>query len=146
MKTSQFEAAKVAIKQDKTGYILTLCIHPDEIPDEILRDFVGARYQVVMVRLNSDETPMVREREYGRDPVRASAMLCKDKVFHKFLLETGNTFEESESAATDWLKDTLGITSRSELKDKPSLAKRLFVIEQEFNSWKANVSFPTQSI
>ena len=55
MKTSQFEGVKVAIKQDKTGYVLTLSIHPDEIPDEVLRDFVGSRYQVVMVRLNTDE-------------------------------------------------------------------------------------------
>ena len=146
MKTSQFEAAKVAIKQDKTGYVLTLCIHPDEIPDEILRDFVGARYQVVMVRLNSEETPMVREREYGRDPVRASAMICKDPAFATFLVDTGNIFEESESAATDWLKETLEVTSRSELKNKPAAAKRLFNIEQEFNSWKANVSSPTQFI
>ena len=50
MKTSQFEAVKVAIKQDKTGYVLTLSIHPDEIPEEVMRDFVGARYQVVALR------------------------------------------------------------------------------------------------
>jgi hypothetical protein len=60
MKTSQFEAVKVAIKQDKTGYVLTLSIHPDEIPEEVMRDFVGARYQVVMVRLNGEEKPMNR--------------------------------------------------------------------------------------
>jgi hypothetical protein len=35
METLQFEAVKVALKQDKTGYVLTLCMHPDEIPDEI---------------------------------------------------------------------------------------------------------------
>jgi hypothetical protein len=63
MKTSQFEAVKVAIKQDKTGYVLTLSIHPDEIPEEVMRDFVGARYQVVMVRLNGEEKPMNRSHE-----------------------------------------------------------------------------------
>ena len=57
MKTLQFESVKVALKQDKTGYVLTLCLHPDEIPEELLRDYVGARYQVVMVRLSTDETP-----------------------------------------------------------------------------------------
>ena len=36
-----------ALKQDKTGFVLTLNMHPDEIPEELLRDFVGARYQVV---------------------------------------------------------------------------------------------------
>jgi hypothetical protein len=51
METLQFEAVKMALKQNKDGYVLTMSIHPDEIPDELMRDFVGARYQVVMVRL-----------------------------------------------------------------------------------------------
>ena len=29
------EAIKVAIKQDATGYVLTLRIHPDEIPEQL---------------------------------------------------------------------------------------------------------------
>ena len=37
METSQFEAVKVGMKQDNSGYILTLRIHPDEVPDEIMR-------------------------------------------------------------------------------------------------------------
>ena len=40
MDTSQFEAKKVALKQTKDGHVLTLAIHPDESPDEILRDFM----------------------------------------------------------------------------------------------------------
>jgi transposase len=47
MKTLQFEGVKVALKQDKTGYVLNLSMHPDDVPEELLRDFVGARYQVV---------------------------------------------------------------------------------------------------
>ena len=35
MKTIQFEGVKVALKQDKTGYVLTLSMHPDDIPDMI---------------------------------------------------------------------------------------------------------------
>jgi hypothetical protein len=49
METSQFEAVKVSMKQDNSGYVLTLRIHPDEVPEEILRDFVGARYMAVLV-------------------------------------------------------------------------------------------------
>ena len=32
VKTLQFEAVKIAMKQDKTGIILTLNIHPDDLP------------------------------------------------------------------------------------------------------------------
>jgi hypothetical protein len=59
METLQFEAVKVALKQDATGYVLTLKVHPDEIPDELMRDFVGTRYVIVAARLNDDETPVL---------------------------------------------------------------------------------------
>ena len=115
MKTSQFEAVKVAIKQDKTGYVLTLSVHPDEIPDEVMRDFVGARYQVVMVRLSDGDLPMNRDQEYARDPVRMSAILCKDKHFGAFLFDTGLSFGgDSEVEVTEWLREELKITSRAE--------------------------------
>jgi hypothetical protein len=53
----QFEARKVALKQDRTGYVLTLSLHPDEIPVELLRDFVGSRYACALVRIQDDESP-----------------------------------------------------------------------------------------
>ena len=53
----QFEARKIALKQDRTGYVLTLSLHPDEIPEELLRDFVGARYACALVRIQDDESP-----------------------------------------------------------------------------------------
>ena len=57
METSQFEGKKIALKQTKDGYAMTLAIHPDEVPSELLRDWVGARYMVVMVRLADNEEP-----------------------------------------------------------------------------------------
>ena len=139
MTPSQFEAVKVAIKQDKTGYILTLSIHPDEIPAEVMRDFVGSRYQVVMVRLNGEEKPMNRDQEHVRDLVRTAGILCRDKAFHNFLLETGQVLEASEEEAISWLKDTLKIVSRSELSTNFRAAKQFTLIHQEFLSWKQSV-------
>ena len=139
MTPSQFEAVKVAIKQDKTGYLLTLSIHPDEIDEAIMRDFVGSRYQVVMVRLNGEEKPMNREQEHSRDLIRTAGILCRDKAFHKFLLETGQVLEASEEEAISWLKDTLKIVSRSELSTNFRAAKQFTLIHQEFLSWKQSV-------
>jgi len=135
MKTSQFEAVKVAIKQDKTGYILTLAVHPDEVPDEILRDFVGARYQVVMVRLNGDNQPMDR-KENSRDPVKLAALLCKDLEFMEWLFELGNVFTADEESVTAWLKEELNIVSRAELKNNEGAAMLLYTINEEFKAWK----------
>ena len=136
MKTLQFEAVKVALKQDKTGVILTLNVHPDEVPIELIRDFVGARYQTVMVRLNDENRPMNRDTEYQRDPVRSAGILCRDKGFAKFLMETGQIFEDNESTVVEWLKTELGIASRAELKDKPQAAKRLWSINDEYQLGK----------
>ena len=136
MKTSNFEAVKVALKQDKSGFVLTLSIHPDEVPEEILRDFVGARYQVVMVRLNSDERPMNREQDHGHDPVRMAGMLCRELVFHKFLYDGGHIFMANEEEATNWLKEYLEVQSRTEIKDNANAQQKLRGLYQEFQSWK----------
>lgn len=139
MKTLQFEAVKVAMKQDKTGIILTLNVHPDEVPEDLLRDFVGARYQVVMVRLNGEEKPMQREQEYQRDPVRAAGILCRNQDFARFLSETGNIEAPTQEAVIDWLKQELGIQSRAELKEKHDAARRFWSIKQEFELWTQSV-------
>ena len=126
----------MAMKQDRTGYVLTLSLHPDEVPDEILRDFVGARYQVVMVRLNGNDQPMIREQEYAPDPVKIAGILCRDVDFHRFLVEIGNTQEANEKSTIDWMRNELGIASRTELKTNTDAARHLFAINEEFKAWK----------
>lgn len=110
----QFEARKVALKQDRTGFVLTLSIHPDEFPEELLRDFVGARYACAVVRINDDETPV----DY-KNRVKQAAMLCKNPTFQKFIGTDG------EAATAEELCSRLGISSRTELNGN-SLAQSLF--------------------
>ena len=100
----QFEARKVALKQDRTGFILTLCIHPDEIPEELLRDFVGARYGCALVRIQDDESATPYNNR-----VQMAALLCKRENFQTFL-DAG-----SETEAANTLCGLLGIESRAEL-------------------------------
>lgn len=110
----QFEARKVALKQDRTGFVLTLSVHPDEFPEELLRDFVGARYACAVVRINDDETPVSYKNR-----VQKAAMLCKNPAFQQFM----NT--EGENATAKTLCSYLGIDSRTELNGN-SLAQSLF--------------------
>jgi hypothetical protein len=136
VKTLQFEAVKIAMKQDKTGIILTLNIHPDDLPIDLMRDFVGARYQVVMVRLNDENKPMSRDTEYSRDPVRTAGILCRDKQFAQYLHNKEEIFEMKEADVIEWLKGELDIESRTELKEDQQKAKRFWAINEEFQSWK----------
>lgn len=137
MNTINFEAIKVALKQNKDGYILTLCVHPDDIPDELVRDYVGAHYQVVMVRLNQDHMPMDREKEFEADrAVKYAAILCKDETFWEFLNDSGEIFECNEKEATAWLRTYLDIKSRSELKTNVDARKKLDNLNKDYIKWK----------
>jgi len=136
MKTMQFEAIKLAIKQDKEGYVLTLRMHPDEIPDELLRDFVGARYQCVMVRLNAVDKPLIREQEYAGDQyVSKAGAMCRDPAFWQYLHEDLQILNASEAETTEWLRNYLGVQSRAELKTNETARNRLNTIHQEFMVW-----------
>tara|TARA_R110000796_G_scaffold9608_6_gene32718 strand:+ start:3229 stop:3654 length:426 start_codon:yes stop_codon:yes gene_type:complete len=133
--TLQFEAVKIAMKQDKTGIILTLNIHPDELPIDLMRDFVGARYQVVMVRLSDENAPLVRDAEYSRNPVRTAGILCRDKQFAQYLFKKAEIEEESEADVIQWLKGELGINSRTELNEDQQKAKKFWAIYKEYRQW-----------
>jgi len=138
--TSQFEAVKVAIKQDKTGYVLTLSIHPDEVPEEIFRDFVGARYQVVMVRLNEDQMAYPRKQPVG--VVSAAGILCRDRSFWEYLHEINEIVTKDERSAVDALHRIIGIGSRSELADNPSAQEEYDMLVTEFKRWKTDRDDP----
>ena len=137
MKTHpNFEAVKVALKQDRTGYILTLNIHPDDLDERILRDFVGSRYMVVMARIDENQQPLNRGEFV--DPVKLAGILCKSKDFQLFLQDMGELFDITEKDAAEWLRQQLKITSRSELKENIEAARRLLQINEEFKQWKQN--------
>ena len=109
----QFEAIKTSLKQSKDGYILTLAVHPDDLPDDLMRDFIGSRYVVVMVRLGDNEMPMVREDEFPGDmAVKIAGMLCRDKEFWEWLNRKEWLMEKNEAACAEWLCSYLDIESK----------------------------------
>jgi hypothetical protein len=129
----QFEARKVALKQDRTGYILTLCLHPDEIPDELLRDFVGARYACALVRIQDDETPTPYVNR-----VQKAGMLCRNRSFQAFVAErlVGHAVNEEKTA--DALCKQCGISSRSELNGNAMAQEMFDAFVLDFENWSPN--------
>jgi hypothetical protein len=135
--TIQFEALKSGLRQSKDGYMLTLAVHPDELPDDLTRDFIGSRYMVVMVRIGDDERPIDRESEFpGDTAIKMAGVLCRDPEFWAWLTENEWLQEQNEEACTEWLRSFLGIDSRKELKHN-SEARELFNnIRRKFESWQ----------
>ena len=129
----QFEARKVAMKQDRTGFVLTLCIHPDELPEELIRDFVGARYGCALVRIQDDESPTPYVNR-----VQKAGMLCRNPAFQEFIAErlVGHSVNEDQAAAA--LCKQCGITSRSELNGNAKAQEMFDAIALDFEHWSPN--------
>ena len=56
-----FEAVKTSMMQDKNGTNIRLTIHPNDVPEQLHKDWVGSRYVVAMVKVNDDGTPEERK-------------------------------------------------------------------------------------
>jgi len=140
VETIQFEAVKLSLRQDSKGFALHLSIHPDEIPDELVRHFVGARYQVVMVRLDHDEKPA------GPNYVSAAGRLCKYAQFQEFLFENNLTFEKTVTAAEQAVRDICNIQSRRELMSNESAQKTFKDLVNQYEEWKHGSARGSESI
>jgi len=124
-----FEAVKVSMSQDKNGTNLRLCIHPDDVPQELHQHWVGSRYMVAMVKLTDENEPELSEDQIRKQRLFKSAiMVCKEESFWSYMSDT-NPFSlgsliNSEEGCAKHLRDRLGISSRSDLKkDNDALQK-----------------------
>jgi hypothetical protein len=132
----QFEARKVALKQDRSGYILTLALHPDEIPEELLRDFVGTRYACAVVRIQDDESPT-----HYNNRVQKAGMLCRDENFQEFIASrlVGHSVDEDQTATA--LCKQCGIESRSELNGNVKAQEMFDALVLDFENWSKDDPF-----
>ena len=141
----------MAIRQDKTGYILNLSIHPDEVPEDLLRSPVGTRYAVAMGEYDSlmIEAHAVPEGALtvptqggkmmqnasssasaeGRALMKASGILCKDERFQAWW----GSFTEGATIAS--VKKAIGIDSRSELEHNREAQLKFLEIKGSYESY-----------
>jgi hypothetical protein len=127
----QFEARKVAMKQDRTGFVLTLSIHPDDLPEELIRDFVGARYGCALVRIQDDESPAPYTNRVAK-----AGMLCRDGSFQQYLLDTGLILDKSETSAADAVCEACGIDSRSALNGNQKAVALFDELVLGYETWR----------
>lgn len=130
MNALQFEAVKVALKQDKTGFVLTLNIHPDEIPDELMRDFVGARYGVAMARIEDNETA-----KHYDNRVKKAGILCRTREFQVWLKQENELTVNSEDEAVEAIHRICGINSRTELNGNRDAQQKFDEMVKDYDQW-----------
>lgn len=130
MNALQFEAVKVALKQDRTGFVLTLSIHPDEIPSELMRDFVGARYGVAMVRIQDNETATHYENR-----VKKAGILGRSKRFHLWLRKENGLTIDGEDDAVEAIHRICCIHSRTELNGNKEAQDKFDELVNDYEQW-----------
>lgn len=102
-----------------------------------MRDFVGSRYMVVMVRIGDNERPISRELEFpGDHAVKMAGMICRDPKFWEWLEEKEWGFVTTEKECATWLSDFLNIQSRKELKENTEVREAFNKLRKEFETWK----------
>lgn len=130
---STFEAVKVAMTQDKNGHILKLSIHPNDTPEDIMRDLVGTRYMVVLVRVSDEGEPVPSQStEEGIRAVKLAGTLCGDENFQQWVCMVGGVADLSEETASVWLRRRMGVTSRKDLKTNANARSILYSVRDEF--------------
>jgi hypothetical protein len=128
-----FEAVKVRITQNKQGVYLVLSVHPDEVPEDLLRSWVGTRYYCAMVGIQDDETPAphkpITKKSHGQKFVDRAGIMAREKEFWKF------SEVDNEADASEFIRNFCNIHSRSELKNN-EFAQILFEnINDKYNQW-----------
>jgi len=133
--TINFEAIKTGLKQSKDGYLLSLALHPDDMPDHLIKDFVGARYMVVMVRIGDDEQPIKQVRK--SDPAVAMAgLVCRDSMFWEYVCIRDEEIITSEAECSEWMKMYFDIDSRADFKTNTEAREKFIKFKEEFEQWK----------
>jgi hypothetical protein len=131
--TIRFECVQIAMSKDKNGYVMKLSIHPNDAPDDLLKDPLGQRYMAVLVRLDEHEQPVAPPDEAeGKAAVKVAATLCADEKFQGWLCFQGYADEISEEAAAIAIRTYCGIASRSELKTNKGARSKFLGLRDMF--------------
>jgi hypothetical protein len=128
-----FEGVKVGFRHVKDGIVLQLAIQPDDLPQDIVKDKLGTRYQVALVRIDADENPIgSADQEDGMRAVRLAGTLCTDENFQSWMAFSNYADEISEEATTEALRNLLGVKSRRELKTNKHARLKLYNLRDVF--------------
>jgi len=125
------------LRQTKDGTYLTICLHPSEIPQDVVADLIGTRYVVAMVKVNDQGEPEPGEKTRdGHSALAISQMLPRNARFQKW---AANKFgcDPSQEGIEEALREACGISSRRELQTNENARKALFRVRDEFEEWIA---------
>lgn len=133
----KFECIFQSMRKTKDHISLTVSLHPNDVPRDLLADPIGSRYIAALVRLDDNEEiiPPRMQMESTR-LVQSAGMLCRDGKFQQWLIDSGCTSELGEDAAENALRKLLCIDSRRQIGEEEQTAEHFKYIKSIFESGK----------
>lgn len=133
--TLQCEVVKIAMAQDKNGHILKLSIHPNDLPKDLVLDPLGSRYVMVLAKLgDNDEIETPKDKSDGEKAVDIAGLLCRNERFISWLFDNGLSGSRDSQGAIDAVRETCGVTSRSEFRTNEEARRKFFELRDAFEA------------
>lgn len=135
-----FEGRKTSLAQNKDGIILRIAIHPNDVPTQLIQDWVGTRYMVAMTPIGDDEEPQAGEfTERANRAIQSAGMLCRNSTFQQYLMIRGwmdpDISEPSMEDAANALRGALGIQSRTEFRSNKDALEAFDRMREDYQDW-----------
>lgn len=126
----QVEIVKVAMTQDKNGYIMRIALHPSDDIAPLISAPVGARFVAAFVEVDEHQQPVVRKKSSPQ--VMQAGMLVQQQPFRDWMHASNYASGTDEGSCLAGLYNLLGITSRSQLADNEDARNKWDRIYKEF--------------
>ena len=131
----KFECMFQSLRKTKEHISITIAIHPNDVPRDLLADPIGSRYMAALVRMDDNEEIIPPPMQMTADRlVQSAGMLCRQERFQRWLVESGCGNEISEESAIKYLRRLLGISTRKQIGEEEQAAKDFRTIKEKFES------------
>lgn len=149
---SRCEAKLHGFRRTADGVVVSFVLHPAEVPPVLALDPLGTRYMLAFVAIADDEQPLApsvldasalgpdqpgcgrktRRSWHMISPSERAAILCADAKFREWISDNFSLAILDAEDAADWLRDHLGIKSRSELTTNDAACRAYEAIDQAY--------------
>ena len=139
-----FEARLAAYNRVGSGDKLTLLLHPQELPTELLGLPLGARLTIAWVALGDDEKPALAQpvakekapkekRRFHDLPLsQQAAIRCEDERFQQWLHKWYRIPPNAGESTADAVRAHCGVQSRKELDTNEDAAAKWKILNDAF--------------
>lgn len=130
-KPFHFEAKVDSVSRSKRGTFIRLEV--SEAPPELLSMQPSQRLMVAVSPVGDFDEDVGE----GERAVQLAGILCRSQTFWKFVMEKSKIkiAIDNEEEAAQFLRNKLGIESRSDLKHNEEAREQLRVINAKFQEW-----------